>query len=313
MNNQNTSDKDSLPQSILDRAYAICDCFEQAWQAGQQPKINDYLGKVAEQERPSLFRKLLAAELKLLRENGKIVVPEIYQQQFPEYASVAEDLLSETVTMAAIPPTDGNAPVFKPAKDTGTPAPASPTDLPARLGSYRIEEEIARGGMGRVVRIRDDDFDRPLAMKVLLERNSDLEDRFLREARLTGVLQHPGIPPVHALGRLDDGRPYFIMKLIQGRSLQTLLRDRSSPSADLPRFITIFEQICQTVGYAHDRGVIHRDLKPANIMVGAFGEVQVMDWGLAKLMKFGPAEERSSTESSDAVHGLRRTVTTGHS
>jgi serine/threonine protein kinase len=138
--------------------------------------------------------------------------------------------------------------------------------LPAQVGVYRLEGEIARGGMGRIVRVRDDDFDRPLAMKVLLGSGGDLEDRFLREARLTGILQHPGIPPVHALGRLEDGRPFFVMKLIQGRSLQSLLKDRPSPAADLPRFIAIFEQICQTVGYAHAQGVIHRDLKPGNVI-----------------------------------------------
>jgi WD40 repeat protein/serine/threonine protein kinase len=184
-----------------------------------------------------------------------------------------------------------------------------PSDLPARVGGYRIEEEIARGGMGRVVRIRDDDFDRPLAMKVLLERTGDLEDRFQREARMTGVLQHPGIPPVHAMGRLDDGRPYFVMKLIQGRSLQALLRERPSPAADLPRFVAIFEQICQTVGYAHARGVIHRDLKPGNVMVGAFGEVQVMDWGLAKLIKGDPTEKPAPVDTQGTVYGLRRAVT----
>jgi serine/threonine-protein kinase len=158
-------------------------------------------------------------------------------------------------------------------------------NLPPRLGRYRVEQEIARGGMGRVVRVFDEDFRRPLAMKVLLDRargQAGLEERFLREARLTGQLQHPGVPPVQELGRLPDGLPYFIMKLIQGDSLSTLLGRRTSPDQDLPRFLSIFEQICQTLAYAHGRGVIHRDLKPANIMVGAFGEVQVMDWGLAK-------------------------------
>src|SRR5262249_34717808 len=126
-------------------------------------------------------------------------------------------------------------------------------------------------------------FDRPLAMKVLLERGDNhLAERFLREGKLTGQLQHPGIPPVQEMGKLDDGRPYFIMKLIEGRSLYDLLRARSSPSQDLPLFVSIFEQICHTLGYAHAKGIIHRDLKPSNVMVGAFGEVQVMDWGLAK-------------------------------
>jgi serine/threonine protein kinase/Flp pilus assembly protein TadD len=169
--------------------------------------------------------------------------------------------------------------------------------LPAQVGPYRLEGEIARGGMGRIVRIRDADFDRPLAMKVLLGSGGELEERFLREARLTGILQHPGIPPVHALGRLEDGRPFFVMKLIQGRSLQSLLKERPSPAAELPRFVAIFEQICQTLSYTHVQGVIHRDLKPGNVMVGAFAEVQVLDWGLAKVLH--EARPGRSPDSAD--------------
>ena len=86
------------------------------------------------------------------------------------------------------------------------------------------------------------------------------------------------------MGQLEDGRPYFIMKLVQGSDLGKPLRKRSSAGTDLPRFVAIFEQICQTLGYAHSHGIIHRDLKPGNVMVGAFGEVQVMDWGLAKVL-----------------------------
>src|SRR5262249_18250515 len=126
---------------------------------------------------------------------------------------------------------------------------------------------------------------RSLALKVLLpEHRGDpgLEQRFLAEAQLTAQLQHPGIPPVHEIGRLTDGRPFFAMKLIQGRTLADLLRARSGPAERLPYFLGIFAQVCQAVGYAHSRGVIHRDLKPSNVMVGAFGEGQVMDWGLAK-------------------------------
>jgi serine/threonine-protein kinase len=161
--------------------------------------------------------------------------------------------------------------------------------------------------MGRIVRVRDEDFARPLALKVLLDPDAALTERFVREARLTGLLQHPGIPPVHVLGRLSDGRPYFIMKLIEGRSLQELLAERAAPTVDLPRFLNIFAQIGQTVGYAHARGVIHRDLKPSNVMVGAFGEVQVMDWGLAKVLKEGGIadEQKASRGHAESVSVIR--------
>src|SRR5439155_25391327 len=107
------------------------------------------------------------------------------------------------------------------------------------------------------------------------------------EGRLAGQLQHPGIAPVYDLGRLPDGRPYFAMKLIQGRTLAELLAERPDPGHELPRFLRHFEAVCQAVGYAHFCGIVHRDPKPLNVMVGAFGEVQVMDWGLAKVLEGG--------------------------
>ncbi len=154
---------------------------------------------------------------------------------------------------------------------------------------YQVVGEIGRGGMGVVLRAIDTDIGRPLAIKLMLRKGDALTtERFLAEARITGQLQHPGIPPVHEIGRLADGRPFFAMKLIAGRTLAELLRERAGPQAELPRFLKIFEQIAQTLAYAHAQGVIHRDLKPPNVMVGAFGEVQVMDWGLARRLRGEP-------------------------
>ena len=109
--------------------------------------------------------------------------------------------------------------------------------------------------------------------------------RFVEEAQVGGQLQHPGFVPVYEAGRLPDDRPYFTMKLVEGRTLAALLKERDTPARDLPRFLKMFQQMCQTLAYAHSKGVIHRDLKPANVMVGAFGELQVMDWGLAKVVR----------------------------
>jgi tetratricopeptide (TPR) repeat protein len=162
------------------------------------------------------------------------------------------------------------------------------------VGPYRIEEEIARGGMGVVLRAHDADFGRTLAVKLMHAQDvgrPEMVQRFLGEAQLTAQLQHPGIPPVHARGQLEDGRPYFAMKLVKGRTMADLLACRHGPADDLPRMLGIFQQVCQTIAFVHSRGVIHRDLKPANIMVGAFGEVQVMDWGLAKVLGSAVAEE----------------------
>src|SRR5262249_18483432 len=134
-----------------------------------------------------------------------------------------------------------------------------------------------------------------------------LEQRLVYEGRLTGCLQHPGIPPVHDQGRLADGRPYFVMKLIQGASLADLLRRRACPAEELPRFLLVFEQLCEAVGYAHSRQVVHRDLKPGNVMVGAFGEVQLIDWGLAKLVR--PAAAAPAVEDEPGtMYGLKETT-----
>ena len=158
---------------------------------------------------------------------------------------------------------------------------------PVAPPGYELLGEVGRGGMGVVYRAREALLDRDVAVKVLQHRaapGSTAARRFLDEARITGQLQHPGIPAVHQVGALPDGRPFLAMKLIKGRTLDDLLKERPDPSADLGRFVAVFEHVAQAVGYAHSRGVIHRDLKPANVMVGAFGEVQVMDWGLAKVL-----------------------------
>jgi tetratricopeptide (TPR) repeat protein len=151
------------------------------------------------------------------------------------------------------------------------------SDLPAVPG-YRVLREIARGGMGRVLRAFDLGLERDVALKILLPGAP--ADRFVRESKITARLPHPGIPPVHALGTLADGSPFLAMKLIDGQTLAVEMQ-----TADRPRLLQVFTQVCQAVGFAHSRGVIHRDLKPANVMVGAFGEVQVMDWGLAKVLR----------------------------
>jgi Tfp pilus assembly protein PilF len=158
-------------------------------------------------------------------------------------------------------------------------------ESPRCLGRYPILGVIGQGGMGIVYRGLDESLHRPLAIKVLLFRhrdNAQLVQRFLREAQIMGQLQHPGVAPVHEIRVLPDGRPCFTMKQIEGHTFAELLRRRRDPHDDLTAHLGVFAQVCQTLAYAHARRIIHRDLKPDNVMVGAFGEVQVMDWGLAK-------------------------------
>jgi serine/threonine-protein kinase len=191
-------------------------------------------------------------------------------------------------------------------ESSSTPVGNGATDRPmAAVERYALLGELGRGGIGLVLRGHDPRLGRDLALKVLLERharNPEMVDRFLEEAQINGQLQHPGIVPVHELDRFADGRPYIAMKLVKGRTLADLLQDRPDPCADRPRFLGIFEQVCQTVAYAHAKGVIHRDLKPANVMVGAFGEVLVMDWGLAKVLApVGPSAEGTPPHAEAAT------------
>ncbi|HEV8113691.1 MAG TPA: bifunctional serine/threonine-protein kinase/formylglycine-generating enzyme family protein [Planctomycetota bacterium] len=186
-----------------------------------------------------------------------------------------------------------------------SPAFSSPSariaELAARAGSfgrYEIEGEVARGGMGAILRVWDEDLRRHLAMKVVLgeadlavrlgtrPENPRVLARFLEEAQVTSQLDHPGIVPVHELGLDSEGRVYFTMKLVEGRDLKRILGlvFEGREGWNETRALGVILKVCEAVAYAHKKGVIHRDLKPANVMVGSFGEVFVMDWGLARVL-----------------------------
>jgi serine/threonine protein kinase len=222
--------------------------------------------------------------------------------------------------------------------DTGQPPAPAPLLI---AGRYELGPEIAHGGMGAVYRATDHLMGRVVAVKLVRQDliGTAFAARFAKEARITGWLQHPGIPPVHELGQLPDGRPFLAMKLFRGQTLTAELATRATQLAacklpdapsvqvlelkdlwalraaqresreeELRRLTRIFEQVCQAVAYAHSQGVIHRDLKPANIMVAAFGEIQVMDWGLAKRLR-EPAT--ATTAQGAAPLGLGPTPSDG--
>jgi len=157
---------------------------------------------------------------------------------------------------------------------------------------YQLLERVARGGMGVVYAALDEMLDRRVALKVIdfPAADGDLARRLNREARVLARLEHPGIVPVHDVGTLSDGRVFYAMKFVEGQRLDKHVE----AVASLPDRLRLFLRICDAVAFAHARGVLHRDLKPANVMVGAFGEVLVMDWGLAKILREqlgGGAEE----------------------
>jgi hypothetical protein len=173
----------------------------------------------------------------------------------------------------------------------------------------RIFPEIARGGMGHIHPATDRNLLRHVALKRLdreFAKESFYCGGFIAEAQITGQLEHPNIVPVHELALDAQGVPYFTMKLVQGFSLQRWLHDPRLPLGSTERLeqgLDIFVKVCDAVAYAHHRGVIHRDLKPDNVMVASFGQVYVMDWGLARLTKTKPASGRSSQMETPGAVG----------
>jgi len=154
----------------------------------------------------------------------------------------------------------------------------------ARGERYVVAGEIARGGMGAVLRAVDCDIRREVAVKYMLDQSDPKKKaRFIEEAQVTGQLEHPNIVPIYDLGMDAQKRLFFSMKIIKGRSLKDVL-DQPRPEFTLGRLLNVLVNVCNALACAHARGVVHRDLKPANIMLGDFGEVYVMDWGLAKVL-----------------------------
>src|SRR5215831_2203060 len=146
---------------------------------------------------------------------------------------------------------------------------------------YRALRYLARGGMGTVWLAEDTILNRQVALKVLdpADDSGELASRLLREARVLARLEHPGIVPVHDAGTLDDGRAFYCMKYVEGQRLDQYLRNIRT----LPERLKLLERIAEPLAFAHSKGILHRDLKPENVMIGPFGEVLVMDWGVAKV------------------------------
>ena len=186
-------------------------------------------------------------------------------------------------------------------------------DTPDLSGTgYVLLDKLGAGGMGSVFRVEDTALGRQVALKVLgiVDSSGEFGARLLREARIIAQLEHPGIVPVHDVGTLPDGRVFYTMKLVQGRRLD----QHRDELGGVPERLRTFQKICEAVSFAHAHQVLHRDLKPQNIMVGHFGEVLVMDWGLAKLLNAEiPAESNPSRKirlqqqplsDADTAHGV---------
>jgi serine/threonine protein kinase len=171
---------------------------------------------------------------------------------------------------------------------------ASGEDVPAQevtadYGRYRVLKEHARGGLGRISLARDTKLGRLVALKEIRDdrrTSTDATARFIHEAAITGMLEHPGIVPIYALEEDANGKPYYTMRFIQGKTLSQAIKTYHAQPTELAfrDLLQRFIAVCKTLAYAHSKGVLHRDLKPDNVMVGDYGETLVVDWGLAKLL-----------------------------
>lgn len=179
---------------------------------------------------------------------------------------------------------------------------------------FRILRPHARGGLGEVFVAMDEEIKREVALKQILPRQADnptSRTRFLLEAEVTGCLEHPGVVPVYGLGHQLDGRPYYAMRFIRGQSLEDAIeqyhatgfiqtKDKGKRALELRNLLTRFVAVCNTIEYAHSRGIAHRDLKPENIMIGPYGETLVVDWGLAR--PFGDMHVDADSDTGDGRH-----------
>jgi tetratricopeptide (TPR) repeat protein/tRNA A-37 threonylcarbamoyl transferase component Bud32 len=279
---------DAGPLAVLARVDQVCDRFEAAWpDPGQQaprPRIEDYLGETLEPERSQLLTQLLALELEYRRAAGETPLLEDYRARFPDHGAVVRRIFAAPETVAPQPTANPSAA----APPAGGVSPAE------RFRPLRLHAE---GGLGEVHLAQDCELPREVALKRIRDEYADDPDsrhRFLREAEITGGLEHPGIVPVYGLGQGAGGRPYYAMRFIKGDSLKQAIerfhqaegpkRDPGERSLALRELLGRFVAVCNAVAYAHSRGVVHRDLKPANVMLGPYGETLVVDWGLAKLV-----------------------------
>jgi serine/threonine-protein kinase len=206
----------------------------------------------------------------------------------------------------ALAPTHASDPTLTPSKAFAIDATAPLSDpdsmvvpsnaaLPAR---YKLGTRLGAGGMGEVLLATDQQIGRDVALKRMLVSSAAAEARFLREARIQGRLEHPAIVPVHELGTDVDGRPFFVMKRVTGTTLADLLA-RDAVKDQRQKLLRAFADVCLAVEFAHSRGIVHRDLKPANIMLGDFGEVYILDWGIARILD--EADDAIASTSQPAV------------
>jgi tetratricopeptide (TPR) repeat protein len=295
-----------LSEGAMWRLEEACCRFEEAWQAGRPPRLEDFAAGAERDERLALLRELLRLEVYYRRQAGEGPSAADYQTRFPEATAVLQEVFASPPRPDGLPAPPGEADdpeqtgpeLLAPTSDE-EPAvgngdvPVSEAPGEAEPSRYRTLRFHARGNLGEVFVAEDTELHREVALKEIKPENArrpDSRGRFVLEAEVTGRLEHPGVVPVYGLGTYADGRPYYAMRFIRGQELAKAIAafHGQAParfdSLEFRGLLGRFVAVCQAVAYAHSRGVLHRDLKPGNIMLGEFGETLVVDWGLARVL-----------------------------
>jgi len=293
------------------RLVEVCDHFEAQWRRGPRPRIEEFLAQNPSISRQALLRELLALEIELARAEGAAPTAGDYRPRFPDCAQVVEavfaacrDAINETASLATstsraddpraslidrdrsevkVSAMDQTASLSEAPGSPGAGKPSSelPRDGLSQIGGYRIVRRLGQGAFGTVYLGRDEQLDRPVAIKVpRADRFSGPQDldRFLQEARLAARTKHPGIVTVYQVDRDPDAGWFIVLEYIEGRSLSSLLRtERLTPT----RAAELMTGTAEALSYAHERGLVHRDLKPANILLDGQGRPHIADFGLA--------------------------------
>jgi Flp pilus assembly protein TadD/tRNA A-37 threonylcarbamoyl transferase component Bud32 len=287
----------------------VCDRFESAWKEagpeGKPPRIEEFLADTPDAERSLLLHHLVLLEIDYRRLRGESPGADEYRPRFP---ALSARFLAEAFPEVVLPPFEGGTTVAPP-----------PFEPQFRSDRYIVQQFHARGGIGEIWVAEDVEIGRQVALKRLRNQRDGQQDRFLMEAQITGQLEHPGIVPVHDLGVDGEGRPFYVMAFIHGRTLKQVIDEyhagRLPPGEPREvqrcRLLEVFVKVCEAIAYAHHRGVIHRDLKPDNVMIGPYGETLVLDWGLAKVCsqpetpgKSPPLHLSYATDSTKTQEGL---------
>jgi serine/threonine protein kinase len=265
-------------KGLAERIQRISQEFDLAWAQQQRPILEEFLQGTSGIERSDLLRRLLLVELAHRRQLGESPAENEYRLRFSREAEIVRDAFATDFATAGTGRLSGVT-QLNPAHEF----PQEPSVV-ARYSNLRFH---ASGGLGDVFRANDDSLRREVALKFTQQRhggNPEYLELFLLEAEITSRLNHPGIVPVYGLGESADGRPFYAMRFIEGTQLKSAIEAFHQSGAnhrDLHHLLTHLVAACNTIAYAHNRGIVHRDIKPENIMLGKYGETLVVDWGLA--------------------------------